>query len=308
MGSAAEQLSNGPQGADGYIGRIPVRNLWLLMLYASDLFRCGGIGKVGIEDAPDDLPDLVGKILVQAVEARQRRQLSPGYRMRNATLNRVRGRIDVLATERHQLLDRGLVACRFSELTVDTPRNRLVRSALERIARIVQGKGLAHRCRLLAGGMKAMGISGECPTRAQMGTESFGRNDADDRFMVAAAKLALDLALPTEASGRHVLALPDREATWVRKLFEKAAGGFYGVVLRPQGWHVQCGGMLDWQIEQQTPRIAAILPSMKTDIVLSHPRRAGEWSSIPSSHRLSPLAGTEMRHCAVAMCTRYTPI
>ncbi len=28
---------------------IPVRNLWLLMLYVSDLFRTGGIGKVGLE-------------------------------------------------------------------------------------------------------------------------------------------------------------------------------------------------------------------------------------------------------------------
>jgi len=32
--------------SDGYIGRIPVRNLWLLMLYASDLFRSRGIGRI----------------------------------------------------------------------------------------------------------------------------------------------------------------------------------------------------------------------------------------------------------------------
>ena len=92
------------------------RNLWLLMLYASDLFRTRGIGKIGLEDSPNDLPDLVAEILAHAVEVRQRRRLSLEYRSRDAVINRVRGRIDVLATERHQLMDRGLVACRFDEL------------------------------------------------------------------------------------------------------------------------------------------------------------------------------------------------
>ena len=263
--------------ADGYIGCIPVRNLWLLMLYASDLFRNRGIGKVGLKDSPDELPDLVAQILAHAVERRQRRRLNLGYRSRDAVLNRVRGRIDVLTTQRHQLLDRGLVACRFEELTIDTLRNRFVRAALESISRIVRKEELAHRCRSLANGMKAMGVSGIAPTPAQMSTDCFGRNDAADRFMVDAAKLAFDLALPNEEAGANVLALPEREVTWVRKLFEKAVGGFYAVVLQPQGWHVSCGGRLKWQVDQSTSGIEKILPTMQTDVVLDH---------VPSSQRI----------------------
>lgn len=265
----AEQVKNESTSGDGYIGRIPVRNLWLLMFYASDLFRTHGIGKVGLEDSPDDLPDLVAEILAHAVEMRQHRRLSPGYRSCNAALNRVRGRIDVLTTERHQLLDRGLVACRFDALTLDTPRNRLVRAALETISRIVK-KDVAHRCRLLANKMKVMGISSEAPTRAQRNNDHFGRNDAEDRFMVAAAKLAFDLAIPTETAGVKVLSLLEREATWVRRLFERAVGGFYHVVLSQKGWRVQCSGTLRWQIEQKTAGIDKILPMMRTDVVLDH--------------------------------------
>jgi len=271
MTAFAEQVENLPITPEGFIGRIPVRNLWLLMLYASDLFRTSGIGKVGLEDSPDELPDLVAEILAHAVEERQRRRLSLGYRSRDAVINRVRGRIDVLATERHQLMDRGLVACRFDELTINTARNRFVRSALESISRIVSRKDIAHRCRALAAGMKAMGVSGDAPTRAQMSTDRFSRNDADDRFMVAAAKLAFDLVLPTEASGTNVLSLPDREVTWVRRLFEQAVGGFYEVVLSPIGWKVLCGGKMNWQIEQKTTGIDKILPTMRTDVVLDHP-------------------------------------
>lgn len=270
MGVVAEQVESASVDADGYIGRIPVRNLWLLMLYASDLFRTRGIGNVGLEDNPDDLPDLIAEILAHAVEVRQRRRLNLGYRSRDAVLNRVRGRIDVLSTERHQLLDRGLVACRFDELTIDTPRNRFVRAALEAISRVVRRKDVSHRCRSLASGMKAMGVSGDAPTRAQMSTDRFGRNDADDRLMVAAARLAFDLALPTEAAGTNVLDLPEREATLVRRLFEKAVGGFYDVVLQPQGWRVRCGGTLGWQVDQKTSGIDKILPTMRTDVVLDH--------------------------------------
>ena len=270
MAVVAVQVESASVDTDGYIGRIPVRNLWLLMLYASELFRTRGIGNVGLEDNPDDLPDLIAEILAYAVEVRQRRRLNLGYRSRDAVLNRVRGRIDVLNTERHRLLDRGLVACRFDELTVDTPRNRFVRAALETIARIVQRKDVSHRCRSLASGMKAMGVSGDVPTRAQMSTDLFGRNDADDKFMVAAAKLAFDLALPTEVAGTNVLTLPEREVTWVRRLFEKAVGGFYDVVLQPQGWRIRCGGTLGWQIEQKTSGIDKILPTMRTDVVLDH--------------------------------------
>ncbi len=270
MSAVAEQVDNTSSSAEGVIGRIPVRNLWLLMLYASDLFRTRGIGNVGLEDSPDDLPDLVAEILAHAVDVRQRRRLSLGYRSRDAVINRVRGRIDVLTTERHQLLDRGLVACRFDELTIDTLRNRFVRAALESVSRIVRRKDIAHRCRSLASGMKTMGVSGDVPTRAQMSTDRFGRNDADDRFMVAAAKLAFDLALPTEVSGANVLSLPDREVTWVRRLFERAVGGFYDVVLSPQGWRVVCGGTMGWQIEQKTDGIEKILPTMRTDVVLDH--------------------------------------
>ena len=45
-------------------------------------------------------------------------------------------------------------------------------------------------------------------------------------------------------------------------------GGFYEVVLQPQGWRVQRGSILGWQIEVKTSGIDKILPSMRTDVVL----------------------------------------
>ncbi len=254
----------------GYVGRIPVRNLWLLMLYASELFRQLDRGKVAIEDNPDDIPDLVAEILSRSVERRLMRNLSFGYRLKMVVLGRVRGHIDLLSTERHQLLARGLVACRFEDLTVNTPRNRFVRAALEAIARTVSRPDLARRCRVLASSLKRIGVTGEKPSRSEISADRFGRHDADEQLMVAAAHLAFDLALPTEMPGSKLLALPDREITWVRRLYEKAVAGFYDVVLSSFGWHIDAGKSISWLIERKTEGIDKILPTMRTDVILDH--------------------------------------
>lgn len=241
------------------------------MLYASDLFRMREFDCVRLEELPDDLPDLIAEILSHAVEERQRRNLNRAYRSRREVLNRVRGRIDLLATERMQLLKRGKVACRFEELTLDTPRNRYVRGALDSIARIVKDHDLARRCRRLAHSLRCLGVTGVVPTPSQMSADRFGRHDSNDRFMVAAARLAFDLRLLTEDAGSASLPVPGRDKKWAQKLFERAVGGFYVVKLKPKQWKVSQGTRLRWPVKAKTERIDDILPTMKTDVVLEHP-------------------------------------
>ncbi len=89
---------------------IPVRNIWWLMLYASDLGKSTDAAQLAAEDLPEDIPDLVAEILTRAVEQRQRRQLSTAFRQREAVLSCLRGRIDHLTTSRRQLLSQGQVA------------------------------------------------------------------------------------------------------------------------------------------------------------------------------------------------------
>ena len=252
--------------------RIPVRNIWLLMLYASDLFRnLDSNRRTGIEDNPDDIPDLIAEILAYEVERRLAREMNHGWRTCRTDLTRVRGRIDLLRTETRQLLERGKVACRFDELTIDTPRNRLVRAALAKLSVIAQRLDLARRCRSLAARLDRLGVTGGKPARTEASVDTFGRFDANDRLMVAAARLAFDLTLPNEGQGTTELTSPYREITWLRRLFEKAVAGFYAVVLSSSGWRVNHGKTIHWPQYNPTPGIGSILPSMKTDIVLEHP-------------------------------------
>ena len=254
-----------------YIGQIPIRNLWLLILYASDIYKELDAAKVAVEDNPDDIPDLIAEMLCRRVEHRIQRNLSYSYQSRDAVLNRVRGRIDLLSTERNRLLDRGKVACHFDELTIDTARNRYVRAALESISKIVKSKELAHRCRSLDIRLGHMGVSQVRASRSEVSVDRFGRHDFEDQPMVTAAHLAFHLALPTENAGTSRLILPERDnLPWLRKLFEKGIAGFYDTVLAKDEWRVGAGKTLKWQIDDKSSGIDKILPNMKTDIIIDN--------------------------------------
>lgn len=252
------------------IGEIPVRNLWLFMLYASDLYRELGIQFSSVEEAPDEIPDLIAKMMCSATEKRIRRNLSFGYRQRQDHLNRLRGKINFLETERHNLLAKGKIACRFEELTVDTPRNRYIKAALEKLGAIVRNATLSHECRAHAKQLQLMGVKGTKPNAALLSKETFGRHDRDDRQLISLAHLAFELVLPSELSGSHHIQSPDRNMVFVRKLFEKGLAGLYKTALAAKGWEVTAGRKLKWQIGSKSEGIHCILPSMTTDIELEN--------------------------------------
>jgi len=241
------------------------------MLYASDLTRVRGAFDAIVEEDIEDIPELIARLLTNAIERRLHRNLTRGYCHREKTLTRVRGRINILTTESRQLLSRGEVFCRFEELTIDTPRNRLVRAALELMARLVRNNDLIRQCRALAATLGRAGVGGTRPSRAELAVDQIGRNDAADRLMVALARLAFDLALPTEDAGATPLVAPDREEAWVRRLFEKAILGFARVDLGPLGWSVHGSIPLKWKFSYASAQLATILPRMVTDIVIDAP-------------------------------------
>jgi 5-methylcytosine-specific restriction enzyme subunit McrC len=254
---------------DGLVGKIPIKNVWLLFLYASGLAQFSDRFEAEVEESPD-LKSLIARLLCYAVEKRLRRNLSFGYRHRNETLKRIRGRIDILKTVSGDLFRRGEVACRFEELTIDTPRNRLVRAALSRLSSILDDNDLAHRCRTLANDLGRVGVSGAEPTRVEMAADQVARHEGDDRLMVS-----LDLILPMEAAGSRTVPKAEREETEFRKLFEKAIGNFFAAELeREDGWRVYPGKQFAWPAQSASHGFAAFMPIMITDIIIENEREA----------------------------------
>lgn len=250
-------------------GRIPLRNIWLLFLYAADLVRFNDARTVQTEKARD-LPELVARLLVRVVQDRMRRNLSRGYQNRHAVLPRVRGRIDVLDTMAKRRLEQGRVSCRFDEHTMDTPRNRLVRAALTYLSYGVGEHSVAHDCRSLSLALGRVGVSDNKPSRAEIAADQISRNETADLLMVGLARMVFDTLIPTEHEGVTHAVAPDSDVYLLRKLFEKAVGNALHIKLHPLGWQVRHGRKLNWPVSAGSAVISQHLPQMETDIELLH--------------------------------------
>jgi 5-methylcytosine-specific restriction enzyme subunit McrC len=253
---------------------IPVRNVWLLMLWASDLYRERAQVLGGVEERPDDLIDLIAELLIDAVDARLRHGLGVSFRPFEAEIGRIRGRIDVTHTERRGLLARGRVACRFDDLTFDTPHNRYARAALEYAAvRVLSGR-IGSRCRAAADLFRRAGVSAERPSDVTLDGARRARVDDDERAMLDAARLLFDMKIPADFDGRHRLPQRIEDGVWLRQLWERALFGFFQAHFGKLGWRVEHGLRQGWSVTAATAGFEKMLPGMQLDVLLEH-RSAG---------------------------------
>lgn len=252
--------------------RIPIRNIWFFLLYASDFYKqISSTKRVELEDSIDDLPDLIGEMLVRAVQKKLKRNLTNNYCSVSAVQSRLRGKINIEKTYSHRLMEQGKVSCRYYKLTVNTHRNCYIRSALEILSQIVSSSRLSHTCRSLVRQFNLIGVTSPTPTRAEISKERFSRHDASDAVLFSLAKLVFNLKLPTQFQGAASIHTPLNNINWFRHLFEKGIAGFYETALSLEGWKVKAGRKMDWQIDSISSGMKDILPTMKTDIQLDQP-------------------------------------
>lgn len=249
-------------------GRIPVRNIWLLMLYASEARHLQTHSKVQLDENPDEIPTLIGQIFSEAVERRLKQNLSQSYVTQTGELYRLRGRANLLKTERKQLLQRGKISCSFTELTYDTPRNRFIKAALGTLAKVLSDSTVKRKCLHLRRTMDFQGVHDEVPTLFELSKDRFGRHDSDDKHLIELAKLAFSMRIPTEDKGDTKFVSPEQADTWIRKLFEKAVTGLLNYTLPQDTYRIFAGKQLKWPVTNASEGMSSILPQMRTDIVV----------------------------------------
>jgi len=249
---------------------IPVRNLWLLYLYASPLYaHLHQEELVQAETNPDGLLELAARILHGEADRALRRNLSVGYVERHEVLTAVRDRIDHLGTARGAHLQRGRVLCQFDHLTVNTARNRYIAAALSQAGRLLGNSKIdpqiATECLALSARFERSGVHLDRPDPTTPRREVYGHYDRHDRRTMAAAQLVIDALLPSHATGQsHVNPLDYTQGS-LRKLYEEAIRNFYQVNL--PNWRVGARH-LSWPSDGVLdPRF----PKMRTDITLDRP-------------------------------------
>jgi 5-methylcytosine-specific restriction enzyme subunit McrC len=110
--------------------KIPIQNLYYLLCYAWDRLAQGNL--VNVSKIPStELVDLFATVPVKGIEHLARRGLELGYSSLEDELRGIRGRVDLLSTERRFLVEHGRAACRFDEFTTDTLPNQILKASLK---------------------------------------------------------------------------------------------------------------------------------------------------------------------------------
>jgi 5-methylcytosine-specific restriction enzyme subunit McrC len=111
------------------VSPIPIENVYYLLCYAWNRLDEGEI--VDVSQLPStSLVDLFARVLTNGVEHLARRGLERVYVPHEEELPGIRGRIDILQTERRLLRKHGRAACIYDELSTNSIPNQIIKATL----------------------------------------------------------------------------------------------------------------------------------------------------------------------------------
>jgi 5-methylcytosine-specific restriction enzyme subunit McrC len=246
--------------------KIPVRNVWYLLLYAWDMARWRGRWPIAAEGSPR-LLGLLARVLSAATRDLLKHQLGRAHMVHRETLRGIRGRVDFAGSLKRLTFEHAAAHCVFPELSVDTPKNRILRATLHRLAsdpKLIHVKpeeeaNLRHELRTLVRALE--GIPLVPISLADFSRLQLGRNDRDYAVPIAICALVRRLEMPTDGVGDHALTALLRDEITFHSLFERFVRNFYRLTLKD---HVGGRETLDWHDKLG----CSLVPSMRTDITI----------------------------------------
>jgi 5-methylcytosine-specific restriction enzyme subunit McrC len=246
---------------------IPIRNAWHMLLYAWDLAQWKGKWAMQVEAAPN-LLGLLAKILLENVQLLLRRQLGREFLSTQQEIRGLRGKVCLGESIKRMRLEQGRTICRFSELSMDTLRNRIIFFTLDRLLRekqLAQGASpenaahLRHELRTMVRQME--GVELRPIQSSDFSRIQLSRNDEPYRLPLAICALVNRLEMPTESQGDVALVELLRDKIGFAGLFERFVRNFYRYRL------TDCQVVrerLKWPDELGS----SFVPTMETDISL----------------------------------------
>ena len=244
---------------------IPILNVYFLLSYAWKHLNEGEVRPLGATEG-EQLEDLFSLILARGIGRLVRRGLDRGYLAEVEETPRLRGRIDFAASIPRQTWRHGRMVCQFDELSPDVLQNQLLKATGARLLGCGLSRGPRAELRDALGWLREVSEIRPHSRHFQSVRPNRG-NGREYRFLLSVCQLALDSLLPGEGTGSGKIRNFLEEESTMSALFEDFVRNFFHhhsefQVAAPQiKW---CG----YAINDDSK---AVLPVMKTDVVLSSP-------------------------------------
>lgn len=246
--------------------KIPIRNLYYLLLYAWGHFQAGAVKDVGADDSPD-LPNLFGRILVDRSHALLRRGLDRGYQSTIEETRAPRGRLLLNQIAAKQTLRRRMTVCETDELTCDVLHNRILLTTLLKLANCADMKpSLQHELRLTAArihDVTPVRLSADVFHRVQL-----SRNTSQYGLLMKVCEFVFWSLLPDQQGSNSRFQDILEDELRMSAVFEEFLRGFYRAELT--GCSVG-SEIMPWSASAADKADLAVLPAMQTDITIRTP-------------------------------------
>ncbi len=242
---------------------IAIQNIYYLLLYAWDALDQSDTEAIAAVPQTDVL-DLLAVVLNHGVDRLLRQGLHRTYLSRQETIPGVRGKLDVSATVKADLLRRARTVCEFDELSHDVLHNRILKAS---IGRLLRTSGLDARLREpLRATWHRLHEVAEIPLtdRTFRGVQ-FQRNNRLYRFLIDVCRLLHDYLIPNDRTGQFTFRSFLRDERRMRILFERFIRNFYR--RHAEGFAVEAES-LQWEDTTGSAGDLALLPGMRTDVTL----------------------------------------
>ena len=204
---------------------IPIRNLYYLLVYAWNALDEADL--VDVSEQPETrIVDLFAAVLNAGVKHLLRRGLDRGYVARREDIAGVRGKLELSATIKADLLRRCRTVCEFDELTHNILHNQILRTTLRQL---LQLRSLPEPLRdELAGADRRLHEIDTIPlSRQTFRSVQLHRNNRFYRFLLHVCRLVQNCLLVDEETGEVQFRDFYREPRRMRSLFERFLRNFY---------------------------------------------------------------------------------
>ena len=243
--------------------KIPVRNLYYLLLYSWGHFKSGVARDFGADESPD-LPNLLAKVLNDGVHRLLRRGLDRGYIDTTEETRSPRGKLRLDLMTKQQTLLRGFAVCDVDELTFNVLHNQILLASLKNMV-ACNGVKLSLRKELQATLRRISGVSQIRLTADLFHRVQLSRNTAQYGFLMRVCELLFHSLLPDDkGTGSRFHSILEDEIR-MPALFEDFLRNFYRSELH--GFTAGGEKML-WIATAKNEADLAFLPVMYTDITL----------------------------------------
>jgi len=248
--------------------RIPIRNIYYLLIYAWDVLPEADLVKAdSLEETR--LPDLFARVLKNGVSRLLKRGLDRGYLPSVEAIPGIRGKLRIPESIKDLSFLRGQAVCEFDEHSHNVPHNQIIKATMKRLSRLPElDDGLRED--LIGIGRRLHEVKDIRLSSAAFRSVQLHSNIRWYGFLLRVCRLLYENLLVNERTGEAVFRDFVRDERQMAEVFERFIRNFYH---REQANFSVGRDHLNWQMTVGSEEAIGFLPKMRTDVCLKSSSR-----------------------------------